>query len=128
MQAQPRLIDPSYTSFSAEWLRWAPVLSRALAGTHSMADVLGQVLRGDAQLWTDAEAAVVTEIVIYPRRKVLRAWLAGGAYEGIRRIENQVVPWAKEYGCQEIQIVGRLGWRRRLKDYRESAVTMTKEI
>lgn len=128
MQAQPRLIAPSDTSFSAEWVRWAPQLAKAILNTHTMADVLDLVLRGDAQLWTDAEAAVVTEIVIYPRRKVLRAWLAGGAYEGIRRIEDQVVPWAKEYGCQEIQIVGRLGWRRRLKDYRESAVTMTKEI
>lgn len=81
-----------------------------------------------AQFWTEPHAAVVTEIVIYPRRKILRAWLASGRYEGIRRIEDQVIPWARDYGCQEIHIIGRLGWRRRLKDYRESAVTMTKEI
>ena len=115
-------------SFWDSWERWSPELAKALLDTHTLDDVLDLLKSGDAQLWTDPEAAVVTEIVIYPRKKVLRAWLASGKYEGIRRIEDRVIPWAKGYGCQEIQIVGRLGWRRRLKDYRECAVTMTKEI
>lgn len=122
------MLYPADPAFYAAWARWSPELAKALLDTHTLGDVLGLLKSGDAQLWTDREAAVVTEIVIYPRKKVLRAWLASGKYEGIRRIEDRVIPWAKDYGCQEIQIVGRLGWRRRLKDYRESAVTMTKEI
>lgn len=95
---------------------------------YTLDDVLERLVAGDAQLWVEPDAAVVTEIGIYPRRKVLRAWLATGTYEGIRRIEQAVIPWAKSYGCDAIEIIGRLGWRRRLKDYRERAVTMTKDI
>lgn len=129
MTAQPRLIAPSDTSFSAEWIRWSGALSKALErDRYDLEDVLERLLIGDAQLWVCDDAAVVTEIAIYPRRKMLRAWLAAGTYEGIRRIEDRVIPWAKEYGCDGIEIIGRLGWRRRLKDYRERAVTMTKDF
>lgn len=111
------------------WERWAPELVKALeTDRYDLADVLERLVKGDAHLWTDPEAAVVTEIGVYPKRKVLRCWLATGAYEGIRRIEARAIPWAKQYGCTAIEIIGRLGWRRRLKDYAERVVTMTKEL
>lgn len=129
MQAPPRLIFPSDTSFSAEWGRWAPELERALErDRYELGDVFARLAAGDAHLWVDPSAAVVTEIGVYPKRKVLRAWLAAGEYRGIRRIEAQVIPWARHFGCDAIEIIGRLGWRRRLTDYCERAVTMTKEI
>lgn len=129
MPAQPRLIAPSDTSFWDEWGRWSPALQKALeTDRYALADVLEKVLRGEAQLWTAQTAVVVTEIGVYPRRKVLRCWLAAGAYEGIREIEPRAVAFGKAHGCTAIEIIGRVGWRRRLKDYRERAVVMVKEL
>ena len=116
-------------SFLAKWSQWAPVLERAIiADRQSIDDVRELVESGKAQFWYDITAAVVTEILQFPRKRVLHCWLAAGDYDGIRRIEARVIPWAKESGCDEMQIVGRMGWRRRLKDYTERAVVLTKEI
>lgn len=120
---------PTDAAFPAEWSRWAHELEKALeTDRYEIDDVRQSLERGKAHLWTEPDAAVVTEIAVYPRRKVLRAWLATGRYEGIRRIEDRAIPWAKHYGCDALEIIGRLGWRRRLTDYRERAVTMTKDI
>lgn len=121
-------MDPKHPLFLAVWEKCRPWLAAALLPTHEIGDVLEAIQEGRAQFWPDADAAVVTELVAYPRRKHCRCWLAGGSYEGIRRIEERVIPWAKAEGCEVIEIIGRLGWRRRLGDYREQAAVLVKEI
>ena len=114
----------------ADWAFAAPLIGKAVwPECHSLEDVKGYIEAGYAQLWTDADAAMVTEIITYPKGRTLRIWLAGGTYEGVRRCEAAAIEWAKrEYGCRAVELTGRVGWRRRLKDYRERAVCMWKEI
>jgi len=72
----------------------------------------------------------VTEIALYPRRKVCRVWLfaAVDAPAWIAgRLEN-IEAWAKAEGCSEIEMSGRLGWRKRLPGWAVREVMMTKEL
>ena len=54
------------------------LLEPALSDTHTLDDVKEAIDAGRAELWPLNHSALVTEVVEYPQRKVLRVWLAGG--------------------------------------------------
>lgn len=92
-------------------------LSRALelgGGTHTLTDVLDQIEAGEAQLWRDGDSAIVTEIVIYPRKKVLHFWLVAGELETVIRLSRLAMEWGKGEGCESATGTGRRGWVRAL--------------
>ena len=73
-------------------------------------------------------SAIVTEIVSYPKRRVLRFWLAGGNLNTLLKAEPDIVNWSKQYDCKGVEINGRKGWERVLKSYKPSSITLVKEI
>ena len=131
MQITRRPIEPSDTSLSAKWDRCAPFIEAALAhanGTHSLADVLRLVAEGEAQFWPFEDAAIVTEIVRYPQRTILRFWLAGGKLQTLLNAEPEVIVWSKQWGCNGVEIIGRRGWNRALNDYKSNSTIMVKDL
>ena len=98
-------------------------------GTHTEHDILDLLRNDQAQFWPAENSAMITEIVGYPNGSHCRIWLAGGEYDELRGLErDRVIPWARSRGCRRIELVGRKGWARRLKDYDEVAVVLAKEI
>lgn len=99
-------------------------------GTHSVEDVIAACVEGRAQWWEYGGSIAVTEVLVYPRMKVCRGWLAAGDFNEILEIEKNVIAWAKSQGCARLEITGRKGWARRLlgHGYRETNVTMVKEL
>lgn len=88
----------------------------ALGGdTHSLADVEAQIKAGDAQLWTADDALIVTEVNIYPRKRVLHFWLATGELKPVVELSKRALEWGKGVGCEYATIAGRSGWERALK-------------
>ena len=110
-----------------EWIEGALQYS---GGTHTFEDVFHGVLEGKFQLWPNDEACAVTEIVVYPRRKVLHVFLAGGNMDKIVDMQKSAEEWGKAEGCTAMTIAGRKGWSRVLADhgYREQFVTLAKEL
>lgn len=113
--------------------RCLPWIADALAysgGTHAPTDVIEAILKGTMQLWPGPEACAVTEIVVYPNRKVLHVFLAAGKMEGIVDMQQSAEEWGKLQGCTAMTIAGRKGWARVLKDvgYEEKYVTLAKEL
>ena len=113
--------------------RCLPWIADALeysGGTHTPVDVAESILRGTMQLWPGPEACAVTEIVVYPRRKVLHVFLAGGNMDKIVDMQKSAEEWGKTQGCTAMTIAGRKGWSRVLADngYREQFVTLAKEL
>jgi len=101
------------------------------------ADIPALCAQGLMQLWTvdDAEAgtvaAAVTQIVQYPRRKVLEIVAIGG--DGSARwgeeLHRALVAFAREHGCSHVRAYTRPGGARRLKRrYRFSAVADVVEL
>ena len=130
-QITRRPTEPSDTSLSDKWDRCAPFIEAALAhanGTHSLADVLRLIVEGEAQFWPFEDAAIVTEIVKYPQRTILRFWLAGGKLETLLEAEPEVIEWSKQWGCEAVEIIGRRGWNRALNGYKSSSSIMIKEF
>lgn len=113
--------------------RCLPWIADALeysGGTHTPVDVAESILRGTMQLWPGPEACAVTEIVVYPSKKVLHVFLAAGNMEGIVDMQKSAEEWGKLQGCTAMTIAGRKGWARVLKDvgYQEKFVTLAKEL
>ena len=120
--------------FSEEWARCAPWIEAALEyslGTHTLDDVREVVLSGHAQFWPGPEGAIVTEIQVYPRGKVLHFWLAGGDLEHlVNVIRPAVEKWGRTMGCTRSTITGRPGWLKAMKahGYAPQWATCLKEL
>ncbi|MGE0278352.1 MAG: hypothetical protein AB7R40_23395 [Nitrospiraceae bacterium] len=96
-----------------------PGLQKALdlAGNlHTLQDVADQIKAGKAQLWTSENACIVSEVLTYPRAKVLHYWLACGEKEAVIALSRDVLAWGKGIGCTAASLAGRRGWERALKD------------
>lgn len=98
--------------------------------THSFKDIVDGVLSGHMQLWGGENGCAVTEIVVYPNKKVLHVFLAGGKLEQITDMESDAVKWAKAQGCDGMSLSGRKGWVKALKNYdwKPQQVVLTKEF
>jgi len=114
-----------------EWDRCKRWISDALeyaGGSHTMDDVAEAVWSWKAQFFPLEKSAIITEIVDYPQKAMCRIWLAGGDLDELMDAEISIAHWAKIHGCDGMEIVGRKGWSRQLKDYRESAVVLTRNF
>ena len=123
--------DPLTTSFLDEFTRCTKWINDALKyahNSHSAEDVFAMCQAGDAQFWPYHDSVIVTEIVSYPKRRVLRFWLAGGNLTTLLKAEPEIVDWSKQYDCKGVEINGRKGWERVLKSYKPSSITLVKEI
>jgi hypothetical protein len=86
-------------------------------GTHDFEDVVSGIYSGKMQLWPAPKGCIVTEIVVYPKKKVLHVFLGGGELEQILHMHNDVIEWAKAQGCEALTMTGRLGWKKPLTQH-----------
>lgn len=114
------------------------MLQREGSGRYLPVDILNLLLGSKAKLWivwndeTHAvDAAIVTEIVHYPRLDELRIWLIGG-----RNMKAWGVPcrdileeFARANGCAYVTGGMRRGWLRiGGPGYRETGITFEKAL
>ena len=111
-----------------EWRRCRKYLEPALDGSYELEDVWDEIKSGRAAFWPFPNGAVVTQVCEYPRRRVLRVWLAGGNLDELRRSFGFLDELAEELGCQCIEIDGRKGWGRVMDGFKQQRVVYTKEV
>jgi hypothetical protein len=99
-------------------------------GTHEYKDIVDGVLSGHMQLWSGDSGCAVTEITVYPSRKILHVFLAGGDMDQILDFEESAIKFAKMNGCDAMTLAGRKGWARVHRDrgWKEQFVTLMKEF
>ena len=109
-----------------EWIESALGYS---GGTHIFEDIVQGVLEGKMQLWTGETGCAVTEIIVYPRKKVLHVFLAGGDMSQIIDFEASALEFGRINGCTTMTLAGRKGWTKVLDKHgwKESFVVMSKE-
>ena len=103
--------------FKSEIDRCRPWIEAALeysGGTHDFVDVAEGLYKGTMQLWPSKKGCIVTEIVVYPRKKVLNIFLGGGELDQILDMHQDVIQWAKAQGCKALTMTGRFGWKKPL--------------
>lgn len=96
-------------------------------GTHTFEDVRDGILAGRMQIWHGPKGCAVTEIVEYPRKRVLHCFLAGGEMGQITDMIESAIAWGKTQGCESLTLSGRMGWERALRPHGFKPVLITME-
>lgn len=109
--------------------RHAPGIEEALergGDTRSMPDVMQAILNGEAQIWGDERALIVTELW----RPYVHFWIATGELQHVISLSHRVMKWAKGLGYTKASLTGRRGWLRALagEGWREQAVLMERGL
>lgn len=66
--------------------------------------------------WGGPKSACITEILQYPRKRVLHYFLIGGDLdELVELMEPRITAWAKAIGCSAVSGAGRKGFERVFK-------------
>ncbi len=124
---------------TALWRRARPFLEEALEhanGSHQLEDVVKAIGDGQLQLWLGERCAGVTEILRFPRRRVLNLFLVGGDLAEMKTLQPGVEAFARGHACTAIMFHGRLtgaakrssGWARAWPDYEPQWICMSKDL
>ena len=100
-------------------------------------DLLPFLRKGEQQLWVAMEdgaiiASMVTEVISYPRKRILRVITIGGKDgKGIDKWYGflpMVEGFALKVGCSSLEAWTRKGMARKLKDWKHSYTVITKDL
>lgn len=116
-----------------EFDRCAPWLAEALLyanDTHEVEDIWDGIRDGRFQFWPAQDGALITEIKVYPKRKVFHVFLGGGKLEQLLDMIESVEVYGRTMGCKSVTISGRKGWIKVLESRgaRQLCTTMAKEL
>lgn len=117
------------------WFIAEPLLARLLPygmGRWTVADLRASIEAGKRWLWIsepDHGCVMLTQIVSYPQMDVMVIFAAAGKLpKGWRALITSLEDFAREIGCQQIELRGRRGWKRKLADYDPGQIVMTKVL
>ena len=119
------------------WEEVAPLLDRVKEhseGELETDDFLEPLTHGDMQLWIATEnkemhSAMVTQIVPYPQKQVLRVIsIAGSDFKKLYEFNDMVESFAIKTGCSGMELWGRKGWKKVLKEYKEDCILLRKKL
>lgn len=127
------------TDIDTFWQEVEPFINKALEYNHgefTTEDIYGWLKNQKMQLWVVHEngiqAAAVTEVVIYPRKKIVRILaLAGNGFdEWSDDLQALFEFWGKKLDADGIEIIGRRGWIKKLEKYgySEAHTVLKKEL
>jgi hypothetical protein len=103
-------------------------------GELSPVDFYEALTNAEMQLWVAIEkkevlASMITQIVPYPRKRVLRIISIGGDdMEKWIGFIPLIEDWALSLGCTSLECWGRKGWLKVLKDWKCSYHIITKDL
>lgn len=136
---EPRLLacDPSEV-----WKLWplvAPFLSKACERTQKadLEDIPHLIEHGVYQLWIPwseegnvTHGACLTDLVTYANGyRIARILMLGGeCFKQWGHLIEGIEEWAREEGCESIEVIGRQGWGRILPEYRPIEYVFSKEL
>jgi len=95
-------------------------LARGLAragGLYELSDLLERIADGRMQAHVSHETICVTEISVYPKRRVLSIIILVGDLEDGESLHKQVFDFARKMECEAIITQGRVGWARLAKSH-----------
>lgn len=122
------------TDWVKEFERCKPWIESALEyslDTHDIQDIQNDLVNNKLQLWPGEKSVIVTQILEYPKKRVMHVFLAGGDIKDIESRTDGITAWAKLIGCNTITLTGRPGWVKSFlknKGYKTTQVYLSKEI
>lgn len=71
---------------------------------------------GHLKVWGRDDSILIGVVDEYPRKRVLRFFLAAGTLDVVLRLAEEAYVWGREHGCTDAMFIGRRGWARALAD------------
>ena len=90
-------------------------LQRALdiqGGLFSLPDILERIADGRMQSWVHNNSWAITQISVYPRRRLLEIVAAVGDLRDCRLLHGKILAFASEMNVDLVAAYGRRGWAR----------------
>ena len=118
------------------WEEVAPLLNRVKEHSEGEAepdDFLEPLTHGHMQLWIATEdkqmhSAMITQIIVYPQKKVLRVIsIAGSDFKRLYEFNDMVESFAIKTGCSGMELWGRRGWKKLLPDWESNYIVYSKD-
>ena len=119
------------------WEEVAPLLNRVKEHSEGEAapdDFLEPLTHGHMQLWIATEdkqmhSAMITQIIVYPQKKVLRVIsIAGSDFKRLYEFNDMVESFAIKTGCSGMELWGRRGWKKLLPDWESNYIVYSKDL
>jgi hypothetical protein len=109
---------------------WLDAANLLAGGRHSYSSLWAAITTGNVQFWPFERCAALTYVDRFPDCNVLRLWLVGGELANVLEHEAEVAEWAKSIGCVAVELVGRKGWEKALRNrgYSHGALTLTRKL
>lgn len=88
-------------------------LARALdrwGGVYTVSDILAAISEGKMQSFTEGDSWAITQVVQFPRARMLEILLVLGDLEACRKLHDRVLQYARDNDISLIQAYGRRGW------------------
>jgi|TARA_R110000824_G_scaffold14173_3_gene60612 hypothetical protein len=96
--------------------------------THDLKDVVDMLNNGDAKIRCGEKSTIVWQEFKHPNANQIHFWLAGGDLKDIVKNGHEIAAEAKKRNFTKVSIIGRPGWERKLKGFREAGVILTREF
>lgn len=113
---------PPIEDLARRWNEIEPLLERSTSrtGCYEPIDLLMLAATGQAGMWLCVhgddllDAVLVTQVTVYPRRRVLDVIFGGGdnMHLWIKAAVREIDRHARELGCSHVASAGRPGWQR----------------
>ncbi len=117
----------------ATWPEYRPLILRLLKtgdGCFDERDILAMLLmeRWQLRISSNGLAIGITEVLEFPRKRVLLLRYAAGDKDTLVAGQNYMNDLARALHCTEIEIYGRIGWERVLPDWTRTRTVLRKEV
>lgn len=127
-------VDPE--KVNEVWPHVEPLLATAMlrSGEMTMADMLSRLQDRRLLLWlvwdgTEIVSALVTELAQTISGKVCVIVAMGGkGRDRWLHLTSQLEEFARAEGCRAMRLYGRRGWKRVMRDYRETRIILEKDL
>lgn len=98
--------------------------------THTLEDILDEIKSGHKQSFASGNTWAITQVLDFPRRRVLELFLVVGHGKDLSVLEEQITEYARSIGADFIRTSGRPGWKTHAKKmgWELSHVVYTKRV
>jgi hypothetical protein len=86
-----------------------------MGGTHTFQDILDAIRDGHMQSFAEGNTWVVTQILDFPRKRILEIILVAGEMTEAEALYEKVLQFGRDTGCQLVRTFGRDGWAKQAK-------------
>jgi hypothetical protein len=87
----------------------ARILDR-MGGAYLVSDILTAIAEGRMQSFIEGDSWAVTQIVDYPRTRMLDILVALGDYDECWKLHDRILDYARDHDIGLVQAYGRKGW------------------